>query len=91
MQDVEAALQAGAEPLIVYQAGCAYALLSTQCADDYQRALQFVARALQADPGLAAIAAQDRDLVALHEDPVLRSLLSAANTLCKTPLTPETP
>jgi ABC-type Fe2+-enterobactin transport system substrate-binding protein len=77
--------------LILYQAGCVYALISAQHADDKQLAREFLAKALQADPALAAVAVQDPDLAALRDDPALRALLSAANTLYSPLPTPDIP
>ena len=74
LHDVQAALGVSAEPLILYQAGCVYALLSADHPGDRHVAHEFLARALQADVALAAVAAHDADLTA----PVRRSRTARA-------------
>ena len=84
VRDADKAVEVSHAPLIIYQAGCIYALLSTDHEANKRRAVQLIAQALQADAALVEMASQDQDLSAIRDDSALRSVLSAARLLHET-------
>ena len=81
LRDAHTAMQADADPLVTYQAGCIHALVSTGHEDDRRQAVDLMAQALATDPGLVELASQDQDLAPLRDDETVRAILSAARAL----------
>ena len=81
IKDAEAALEATESPMVIYQAGCIFALNTKTHQPDRDRAIALIARALQRDTSLIDIASQDPDLDSLRDDDAFRELLAAAHTL----------
>jgi hypothetical protein len=77
VRDAEAGLRRDPSPVMVYQAGCIYALTSRQRPDDRLRALQFLATALRQGFGRDLVTTDD-DLNPLRGMPEFQRLVDGA-------------
>lgn len=80
--DAQAAVMGTPSPAIVYRVACIYALLVDDESRNLQKeAVQWLGKALRAQPSLVATALRDPDLTSLRDDPTFRRLISAAHVL----------
>ncbi|MCY2962473.1 MAG: serine/threonine-protein kinase [Planctomycetota bacterium] len=79
--DAEQALAGRREPLVVYQAACIEALVSTSSPDRLTAAFALLREALRNDPALVMIAPVDPDLKSLHSLPEFAEIVAAARLL----------
>jgi serine/threonine protein kinase/tetratricopeptide (TPR) repeat protein len=82
-EEAEKAMLLSADPIVTYQAGCAYALTSKDRPDDRERAIELVRKALRDGyRNLEAIRA-DADLATVRDLPAIKAALDAAEKLAK--------
>jgi tetratricopeptide (TPR) repeat protein len=81
--DAEAAVKIAAEPKVLMQAACVYALASREQSDLVRNAMTFLSKALGADPALASRAMSDPDLESLRKSDAFKSVIDAAIVLSR--------
>lgn len=81
LADAATLISESTAPLHVYQAACAYALLSNDSAERRAEALRLLAEAGRRDAALADMARRDADLAALREEGAFQNLMDALRVL----------
>jgi hypothetical protein len=87
--EAQEALSLDSSPQIAYQVSGAYALLSRQSPEDYQKALELLTSSLRQGYGHNLLET-DRDLDALRDKHPFQELLQATRTLRQNSLRPTT-
>ena len=83
LKDIQSALGKSREPVILFQAACAYSLMSTEVNGDAARGLALLSNAFDRDPRLIQRASSDPDLAALREREQFTQLMEAYRSLGK--------
>ena len=81
IRDAREALRLEPRPIIVYQVAGVFALTSANRPADGNEALQLLARAFRAEPGLRNLVANDPDLAAFRKRPDFQRLMDASHLI----------
>lgn len=83
LSDIQSALQRSDDPMVMYQAACVFALLSTEDSQHRTEAIRCLQNACEAQSEIARVAFRDPDMQSLKDDLQFKRILAAAEILMK--------